>query len=349
MIRSQTLALRLSEVRQRLNEIAGIADGELTDEVRAECDSLTTEFRDKETQHRAALVAESAEARAAADDFANGEADGEAAEVRALRGRVRIGEYVGAAIDQRMAEGAEAELNAALKMRGNAFPLSLLAPAPVEARATTNTDSQTNQSGRWLDRLFAGTAAERIGITMESVAPGVASFPVTTAGASAAQRGRSEAAADAAWTVGVTELKPTRNAVRAVFNEEDAHRLPSLEASLRRDLGMALAEGVDRAIFLGDAGANENTADIVGLTTAASVVEVSITQANKVKGPETLEAFSGLVDGIHAMTFGDLMICSSVGAWRLWENTIINSLGRQHDARRVPSHGGPVMGIAGRD
>ena len=325
MTNSEKLAVRLSEIRQRLNEISGLADDAMTDEIRAEADALAGEYRNKETQHRSAVIGEAAEARAAADDFNAGEGDGEAAEVRALRGRVRIGEYVGAAIDQRMAEGAEAELNAALKMRGNAFPLSLLAPAPVEARATTDTDSQTNQSGRWLDRLFAGTAAERIGITMESVAPGVASFPVTTAGASAAQLARAQAATDAAWTVGVTEMKPTRNAVRAVFTEEDAHRLPSLEASLRRDLGMALAEGVDRAIFLGDATPTGTAADIVGLTTAANVVDVTISQANKILGPGTLEAFSGLVDGIHAMTFGDLMICSSVGAWRLWENTIINS------------------------
>ena len=325
MTNAQKLAIRLSEIRQRLNEISGLADDAMTDEIRAEADKLTGEYKNAETQYRSALIAEGEEQRAAADDFANGNGDGEAVEVRALRGRVRVGEYVGAAIDQRMAEGAEAELNAALGMRGNAFPLSLLSPAPVEARASTDTDSQTNQSGRWLDRLFAGTAAERIGITMESVAPGVASFPVTTAGASAAQRGRGQAASDAAWTVGVTELKPTRNAVRAVFTEEDAHRLPSLEASLRRDLGMALAEGVDRAIFLGDSGATPNSGDIVGLTTAANVVEVEITQANKILGPGTLEAFSGLVDGIHAMTFGDLMICSSVGAWRLWENTIINA------------------------
>ena len=325
MTNSEKLAVRISEIRQRLNEIAGLEDDAMTDEVRAEADALAGEYRNKETQHRSAVIAEANEQRAAAEDFNAGDGDGEKAEIRALRGRVRVGEYVGAAIDQRMADGAEAELNAALGMRGNAFPLSLLAPAPVEARATTDTDSQTNQSGRWLDRLFAGTAAERIGITMESVAPGIASFPVTTAGASAAQRGRSEAASDAAWTVGVTELKPSRNAVRAVFSEEDAHRLPSLEASLRRDLGMALAEGVDRAIFLGDAGASGTAADITGLTTAANVVEVDITQANKILGPGTLEAFSGLVDGVHAMTFGDLMICSSVGAWRLWENTIINS------------------------
>ena len=328
MTNSQKLAVRLSEIRQRLNEISGLEADAMTDEIRAEADGLTAEYRNAETQHRAAIVAEGEEQRAAEDDFnAGGNGDGEAAEVRALRGRVRIGQYVGAAIEQRMADGAESELNAALGMRGNAFPLSLLAPAPVpaEVRATTDTDSQTNQSGRWLDRLFAGTAAERIGITMESVAPGVASFPVTTAGASAAQRGRAEAAADAAWTVGVTELKPTRNAVRAVFTEEDAHRLPSLEASLRRDLGMALAEGVDRSIFLGDAGAAGTASDIVGLTTAANVVEVEITQANKVLGPGTLAAFTGLVDGIHAMGFGDLMTCTSVGAWRLWESTIINA------------------------
>ena len=323
MTTSQKLSIRLSEIRQRLNEIAGLEGDAVTDEIRAEADKLTGEYRTAETQHRAAIVAEGEEQRAAEHDFnAGGNGDGEAAEVRALRGRVRVGQYVGAAIEERAADGAEAELNAALGMRGNAFPLSLLAP---EVRATTDTDSQTNQSGRWLDRLFAGAAAERIGITMESVAPGVASFPTTTVGASAAQRGRTEAAADAAWRVGVTELKPTRNAVRAVFSEEDAMRLPSLEASLRRDLGMALTEGVDRSIFIGDSGANENRADIVGLNTAASVVEVEITQANKVKGPETLTAFSGLVDGIHAMGFGDLMTCTSVGAWRLWESTIINS------------------------
>ena len=324
MTNSQKLAVRISEIRQRLNDISGLSDDEMTDEIRAEADRLTSEFRNAETQHRSALIAEGEEQRVAANDFAaNGEGDGEAAEVRALRGRVRVGEYVGAAIEQRLVAGAESELNAALKMRDNAFPLSLL--APVEARATTNTDSQTNQSGRWLDRLFAGTAAERIGITMESVAPGIASFPVTTAGATAAQRGRSEAAADAAWTVGVTELKPSRNAVRGTFTEEDAHRLPSLEASLRRDLGMALTEGVDRAIFLGDDGANENVADIVGLASANDVVEVEVTQTNKILGPGTLEAFSGLVDGIHAASFDDLKICSSVGAWRLWEKTVFNT------------------------
>ena len=112
--------------------------------------------------------------------------------------------------------------------------------------------------------------------------------------------------------------------MRLVFSTEDAARIPGLESALTRDLRMALVEGVDRAIFLGDDGANENSADITGLRTA-SITETTITQANKIKGPETLTAFTGMVDGIHAMGLGDLRVVAAIGAWRLWETTIINS------------------------
>ena len=227
-----------------------------------------------------------------------------------------------AAAEQRAVDGVEAELNAAMEISGNRFPLELL--APVELRATTDADTQTTPR-RWLDRLFAGTAAERLGVTMESVPAGVTNYPVTTGGASAAQRGRSEAADDAAWTIGTTELSATRNAVRLVFSVEDTARIPGLEAALTRELRMALREGVDRAIFLGDSGANENRADVTGLMTAAGLETATIAQADKDDGPKTLEAFSGLVDGIKANGFGDLRIVTAIGAWRLWENTIINS------------------------
>ncbi len=62
----------------------------------------------------------------------------------------------------------------------------------------------------------------------------------------------------------------------------------------------------------------------MGLTTAA-VTETTLTQANKVKGPETLTAFSNLVDGIHAGGYGDLRVVAAIGAWRLWENTVANA------------------------
>ncbi len=175
---------------------------------------------------------------------------------------MKLGSYIAAAIEQRSAAGAELEFNESMGIAGNRFPLELLAPPP-EHRAVTAVDSAVIPR-RWLDRLFSGAASQSLGITMESVPVGVASYPVTTAGASAAQRGKDEAAGDTAWTIGVKELKPKRNAATLKFSIEDTARIPGLESALTRDLRMALVEGIDRAIFLGDDGASGADADITG-------------------------------------------------------------------------------------
>ena len=308
---------RQSKERGRVAELA-VSDA-LTDETRAELDTIETGTPDLERQLRAATVAveaEESEQREAAKAGAAGDLqDGEDRERAELRAKAKLGGYVSAAIEQRGAAGAEAEFNAAIGIAGNRFPLELLAPpeqraARTEDREVTGADTAT-MPRTWLDRLFAETAAMRLGITMESVPVGAASFPVTTAGASAAARGKSQVAADAPWVVAVTELKPKRNATRLLFNLEDAARIPGLESALTRDLRMALTEGVDRSIFLGDATANPNAGDIVGLQTAV-ITETTLTQANKIKGPETLKAFTDLVDGIHANGLGDLNIVAAV-------------------------------------
>ena len=320
MTKRQKIEIRRSETVQRLNELAGLEGDALTDELRGEMDKLTRALPGIETELRAAIVLESAEQAEIRGEFGNN-GDGEPAEIRALRGKVRTGGYVTASLEQRAAEGAEAEYNAAIKLPGNKFPLSLL--APPEERAVTAVDT-TTMPRRWLDRLFADTAAMRIGVTMESVADGVASYPTTTAGASAAQRAKSQVVDDAAWTIGVTELKPTRNSVRLVFNTEDEARVPMLEEALNRDLRMALTEGVDRAIFLGDADATGTDADIVGFNTAA-ITEHTVTQANKITAAGSLAPFMAMVDGIHATMVEDLRCVLAVGAHRLWGRTIANS------------------------
>ena len=88
---------------------------------------------------------------------------------------------------------------------------------------------------------------------------------------------------------------------------------------------MALTEGVDRTIFLGDDTANPNAGDIVGLTAAAGLVEKTITQANKVKGSNVLEAFAELIDGKAAMMPGDLKAVFAVGANTLWSHQLANT------------------------
>ena len=326
------LRARQSKERGKMAELAEAA--ELSDETRGELDAIETGTPDLERQLRAATTAvenEESEQRTAAK---NGEGadllDTEDRERDELRGKTRMGRYVQAAIEMRSVDGAEGEYNAAVEIGGNRFPLELLAPperrvtAGPEDRAVAGVDIQT-MPRTWLDRLFADAAATRVGVSMETVPSGAASYPVTTAGAGAAQRGKSQAAADAAWAIGVTELKPKRNAVRLLFNLEDAARIPGLESALTRDLRMALVEGIDRAIFLGDSTATPNVGDVVGLNTATGITEEELTQAQKILWPATVSAFMKMIDGLHASAPADLRIVSSVGASRLWHSTTANA------------------------
>ena len=56
MTRKQRIELRLSKVRSRLNEIAGLS--ELTPEIREEAATLEAEYGDLEIRHRSAILSE---------------------------------------------------------------------------------------------------------------------------------------------------------------------------------------------------------------------------------------------------------------------------------------------------
>ena len=318
MLKSQELTIKLSEKRQRINDLLG-KDEKSEAEIN-ELDSLTKSIQAHEIEFRAALTAENAaldDAKTLFDD------DGEKAELRQLRGKVSVGNYAKLAIEGRTANGAELEFNQALNCGADAFPLILLAGAEPEKRATSDTDTAVKPRP-WLDRLLADSMSAHLGITFTSVDPGVASFPITTAGATGAQRGRTEAAAATAWTVGTSELKPTRNAVHLEFSKEDSMRIPMLEESLIRDMRAGLAESIDKAIFVGDDGASGTDADITGLNTATGVTEKTLTQANKVKADKTLEVFNTLIDGIHASGLDDLRVVASEASHQLWTGRVLS-------------------------
>ena len=311
MLPSQTIELRLVEIRSAISQFPDDGDP-------ADLEKLTTEYRAADVRRAAAIITESADLDAAR---AAGDLNVEQRELDAIGSNLQFGNYVAAAVEMRAADGPEAEYNAGVGMSARQFPLAMLAPARVQMRATTNVDGQANQHS-WLDRLFADSAAARLGISMESVAPGQAVYMTTTAGATGAQRSRSQAAAAAAWQVGVKTMEPKRNAVHAVYNIEDAARLPGLGDALRRDMGMALTDAIDVAVFVGDNGASTAADDITGLSGYAGLTEVTLTQANKIMADDTLKSFSDVVDGKHAMGLDDLNIVASVGSYRLWLSTI---------------------------
>ena len=305
MTLTQRIQLEQSKLRETINRLLGLA--EMTTEQRSELTVATERATALEVELRAAILVEP-------EVTITEGVDAEARERLELRGKSQVVNYVKAACEMRSVSGPEAEFNSALSMGADQFPLELLAP---EQRQTTATDTATNQ-GTWLDRLFDQAAAQYLGITFTSVPAGVASFPITTAGSSASQQAKSEAASAAAWTIGVVTMEPKRNAVHAIFSIEDAARLgPGLEDALQRDLRMALVAGIDEAIFKGDSGPSGTSADIVGLQTAG-IAESTLTQANKLKADEILKVLASFIDGKHATSPGDIQIVASVGSNVLW-------------------------------
>ena len=173
MTNRQRIELRLSEVRERLNEISGLEGDDFTDDVRAEAGKLQAEYKTLEIRHRAAIVADPDPDPGDGD----GAADGDDPKLLELRGRVSIADYIEAARAGRPVTGAAAEYNAALDMAEGRFPLQLLDDGePLETRATTDTDGPV-QSGL-LDRSAVrghGGAARGRDVRFRRAGPGVVS------------------------------------------------------------------------------------------------------------------------------------------------------------------------------
>ncbi len=242
-----------------------------------------------------------------------------------LRASVDLTKHVKAALAGTIVQGGpEAEYNAELKIDAGWFPLDLLT-RQLEERAARDGDAASSQA-TWIDYLFANTAAERVGVSFRPVAPGLHSIPTFTAAPSGLQRGRGEAVAEGTFTLAVSEMTPTRNAVYGIYSVEDESRLSGMSDAMVRAMSGGIAEAVDLAIFKGDAGASEASADITGFQTGlAAAQEVTITQANKLLAAGTLAAFAGMVDGRYATSMADLRAVLSVGANTLWASTVPNA------------------------
>lgn len=251
MTESQKLTVRTSEIRTRLNELAGLEGDALTDEARAEIGTLTTEYRGVETRLQAAIVGESGEAelRAAGDPTGAG-LDAETRAFVELRGRTSLGGYLSAFGNQEQLTGAERELNEhrGLSVAGNVLPWDALLPqAPnVEARADAATTAPASGNAitqaEIIQRVFARSALARLGVAMPSVPVGVASYPVITTGQTAAYVAAEATKDAAAGTITSNALNPVRAQARFQIRVEDTMITPGIEMALRQDLRAAIAE-----------------------------------------------------------------------------------------------------------
>ena len=131
----QRLQLEQSAKRQKLNEL--LALDELTDEQRAELETLSKRAQQIEVELRAAITAETmATDRARTETREDGE-DAEARELRKLEDGASISQIFEAALERRSTDGQTAELQQHLKLHQNQVPLALLRDRDLAARLET--------------------------------------------------------------------------------------------------------------------------------------------------------------------------------------------------------------------
>ena len=317
----QRVQFRISEVRQRLNDIG--AKEAPTDEERSEADKLAKEYDTLEVRFRALVVGDAKGDDGAAggkgdDGAAGGKGDDGAAADKAakdlakLKGKVELRNYLQAAMDSRELAGAEAELNKHLGLLDTAgvqVPWEALAPPELRAErrsgveervdAVTSVGSTANlpteNMAPILGRVFQRSVAAFLGVMMPAVGVGQRNYPVMTAGATAEMKAAGAAVDADAATYTVTVIEPSRLTARYVFRVEDLAVVAGLEASLRSDLAMAMSDQLDVQILSGDGTAPNlgGLFDDDGLTAPAEPTAEADVNAY-------IDLATGQVDGINA-------------------------------------------------
>ena len=301
MTNAQKITLRLSEVRSRLNEIAGLEGDGLTDEIRSESEKLTKEYGDLETRHRAAIVSDGEPVETRSADT------GEGREMRELISRAEISGIFNAALSGAQATGAEAELQKELKLDGNAVPLVLLrrqgGGEGVEHRTTGVTPVPAAGSigatqSEIIPAVFPEGAVAFLGIPQPTVPVGERVYTVlsTSAAPGTPTKGADQAHSAAAFTAAV--LSPGRIQASLFFAREDRARLAGLNEALRSNLSEAIGDELDQQVLTGAT---------TGLLTGTVLAN------NAASGADTFATYRSrfayeLVDGRYAMTAGDLRL-----------------------------------------
>lgn len=288
MLSSKKLELRRSEIRQSLAELANI-ENPSEDEVR-KMGELDAEYRTKETQYRAALIAEDTERREAGAELET-RSDKEWSEMMAGFEMRQVALYLdeGRTFDGKTAEIVQ-ELRQAGGFRGVPVPWQALETRAGETVASGTPNPISTRP--IIDRLFPDSVASRMGAQMISIDSGAVEWPVTTSSVSAGW-----ADGELANVAGPTTYATTDRAMTPDHNLGIQMRISrktlkqsgtALEQAVRRDMAGAMGQAMDQAVFLGT-GANGQP---LGIIPGASTYGITDTD---LAGAPTWAAFRAAV------------------------------------------------------
>ena len=300
LMKSQTLALDILDTqtaKDALTELVNASADGATEEQTNQRREFSDKLIDLRKEYRAALLVEGEEQNRAAGMFGNG--DGESAEIRQLRERVGVSDYLTRAAGGLGLDGAPAELNAAYGVPILSRAGGILVPwQALEVRAFTDTgDLSGPQMQRpILQRLFGPGIFDALGVRVDSVPAGKSEWPLITAGVAPDQKVEGAAATAAVAATFATEvLKPKRLTGQYEFTHEMAAEVPGVEMALRRDMADAVRAKMSNLILNGDESTNAFEPDGFLTTLAAPANPAAASVYGDFAGsPATA------VDGVHA-------------------------------------------------
>jgi HK97 family phage major capsid protein len=259
MLQSVKLARRQSEIRQALAGLVGKSD--LSEDETRSMETMDAEYRSNETKYRAALIVEDQERREAGDELES-RSDKEYAE---MIGKFELRQVAlhldeGAKID-----GATAEIVQELRSQGGyrGVPVPY---AALEIRAGETVASGTPSpvsTAPIIDRIFAGSAAGRMGARFINIAQGTNEYPITSSSVAGgwANGETANVAGPTAYSTAERSLSPdnTYGITMKVTRKALKQSGDALEQAVRRDMNGCLAVGMDKAVFLGSGSSGEPT------------------------------------------------------------------------------------------
>ena len=306
----QTAQVRAGDIRIRLSELG--ADLELTDETRAELDTLRREYQDTERRIAALTISDPAPEPL--------ETRTEDRQLRELELRADIGEVVHTVLNGGAVTGAMRELQDEKGLRSNEFSIRQLMP-DLETRAATPAPANVGQNqAEIVPYVFPMAAASFLGIQQPSVAVGEAVYPVLTSQLSVETLAENAAGTETTGAFSSDLLTPLRLQASYFFSVEDRARFRGMIEALRMNLTEGLQDGFDAAIL---GGTN-------GLFTATNLANHNVTAVTTFENYKAQLAY-GRVDGRYAGSAGDIRILMGSGTYA-HASTAYRANGNQADA-----------------
>ena len=244
MLKSIEKALKLSEIREKLNDLNAVTDP--TDAQQTEERDLIAARKTTETEYREALTDE-------ADEHAT--VPVEDREYREVLGRGNVGRILTAFVEHRSTDGAEAEIQQHRSLNANQIPLDMLR-APEEHRAVTTGPTNVGTSEQpAIMPVFARGIGAFIGADRPTVDAGLVAYPVLDQRPDVGGPHTDSTSVDETTGSFSSELlTPGRVQASYFYRRVDAARFASLDLALRQALNSGLEEKLDDELIAGSDG-----------------------------------------------------------------------------------------------